>query len=290
MSYQGKSVKKPHVEVLDALSMSKFQKLLSDIKKAESDLTKESDIINQNLGILQTSVQRSAQLLLVKKGLYRQLRAFQLTCLPKTWNEFWLKKLPRVPTTDEPNQNDLMHKVLDKQIDHIDGERKFVGDLDLKVFHAIDNKKQLDNHQGKIVIDWKNLPDVAFSSDSDKSSIWNENEENWSYIASDEENVQETAPITADNSLPYEIVPPKDCHHCQLRGHYRIKSSNHDRMKNELMELHRSYAEIQQEHLQKNKVNWKNQSHKKKYQAFQDESYLNAKLFRKHQQKIAVLT
>jgi G:T-mismatch repair DNA endonuclease (very short patch repair protein) len=174
MSYQGKSVKKPHVEVLDALSMSKFQKLLSDIKKAESDLTKESDIINQNLGILQTSVQQSTQLLLVKKGLYWQFRAFQLTRLPKTWNEFWLKKLPRVPTTDEPNQNDLMHKVLDKQIDHIDGERNFVGDLDLKVFHAINNKKQLDNHQGKIVIDWENLPDVAFSSDSDKSSIWND--------------------------------------------------------------------------------------------------------------------
>jgi hypothetical protein len=33
-----------------------------------------------------------------------------------------------------------------------------------------------------------------------------------------------------------------------------------------------------------------NPSHKKKYQAFQDESYLNAKLFRKHQQKITVLT
>jgi hypothetical protein len=58
-------------------------------------------------------------------------------------------------------------------------------------------------------------------------------------------------------------------------------------MKNELMELRRSYAEIQQEQLQKNKVNWKNQSQKKKNQAFQDESYLNAKLFRKHQQKIA---
>jgi hypothetical protein len=76
MSYQEKSVKKQHVEVLDALSMSKFQNLLRDIKKAELELTQESDIINKNLDILQATIQQSAQLLLVKKGLYRQLQNF----------------------------------------------------------------------------------------------------------------------------------------------------------------------------------------------------------------------
>jgi len=62
MSSQGKSVKKQHADVLDALSVSKFQTLLTSIKKAEVELTAESDTINKHLEILQTSVQRSAQL------------------------------------------------------------------------------------------------------------------------------------------------------------------------------------------------------------------------------------
>ncbi len=82
MSYQEKSVKKQHVEVLDALSMSKFQNLLRDIKKAELELTQESDIINKNLDILQATIQQSAQLLLVKKGLYRQLQNFSWCASP----------------------------------------------------------------------------------------------------------------------------------------------------------------------------------------------------------------
>jgi hypothetical protein len=57
MSSQGKSVKKQHAEVLDALSVSKFQTLLTGIKKAEVELTKESDAINKNLETLQISVQ-----------------------------------------------------------------------------------------------------------------------------------------------------------------------------------------------------------------------------------------
>ena len=65
MSSQGKSVKKQHAEVLDALSVSKFQTLLTGIKKAEVELTKESDTITKNLEILQTSIQQSAQLLLL---------------------------------------------------------------------------------------------------------------------------------------------------------------------------------------------------------------------------------
>jgi hypothetical protein len=48
MSSQGKSVKKQHAEVLDALLVSKFQTLLTGIKKAEVELTKESDAINKN--------------------------------------------------------------------------------------------------------------------------------------------------------------------------------------------------------------------------------------------------
>jgi hypothetical protein len=65
MSSQGKSVKKQHADVLDALSVSKFQTLLTGIKKAEVELTKESDTITKHLEILQTSIQQSAQLLLL---------------------------------------------------------------------------------------------------------------------------------------------------------------------------------------------------------------------------------
>jgi len=65
MSSQGKSVKKQHADVLDALSVSKFQTLLTGIKKAEVALTKKSDTITKHLEILQTSIQQSAQLLLL---------------------------------------------------------------------------------------------------------------------------------------------------------------------------------------------------------------------------------
>jgi hypothetical protein len=95
MSYQGKSVGKKHAEVLDALSMSTFQTLLTGIKKAEVELTKESDAINKNLETLQTSVQQSVQLLLVKKGLVHQVKEFELKILPKNWNEFWLSMTKR---------------------------------------------------------------------------------------------------------------------------------------------------------------------------------------------------
>jgi len=57
MSSQGKSVKKQHADILDALSVSKFQTLLTGIKKAEVELITESDTITKHLENLQTSAQ-----------------------------------------------------------------------------------------------------------------------------------------------------------------------------------------------------------------------------------------
>jgi len=62
---------------------------VTGIKKAEVALTKESDTITKNLEILQTSVQQSAQFLLVKKGLVCQLKEFELKRLSKNWNEIY---------------------------------------------------------------------------------------------------------------------------------------------------------------------------------------------------------
>jgi len=47
---------------------------------------------------------------------------------------------------------------------------------------------------------------------------------------------------------------------------------------------------VLKEKQQENKVSWKDQNNKKKFQAYQDESHLNTKTFAKHQGKIAVLT
>jgi hypothetical protein len=178
MSSQGKSVKKQHADVLDALSVSKFQTLLTSIKKAEVELTAESDTINKHLEILQTSVQRSAQLLLVKKGLVRQLKAFELKRLPKNWNEFWVKYDKTLPRDFKANQKNVMNKILEQQTNLIDGERKLVGDLDVKVFHSVEKKIDWDKLRSKTVIDWENVPELheddsdyilAASSDSDNS-------------------------------------------------------------------------------------------------------------------------
>jgi hypothetical protein len=208
MSSQGKSVKKQHADVLDALSVSKFQTLLlTGIKKAEVALTKESDTITKNLEILQTSVQRSAQLLLVKKGLVRQLKEFELKRLPKNWNEFWVKYDKTLPRDLKANQKNVMNKILEQQTNLIDGERKFVGELDVKVFHSVHKKKDWDKFHSKTVIDWENVPELneddsdyilAASSDSDNSIMADEGD--WSYFG-------------------IETVPPNPCHHCQFRGH-----------------------------------------------------------------------
>ncbi len=112
---QGKSVHKKHAEVLDALSKPKFETLLNGIKQAEINLTKESDTINKNLESLQSSIQRSAQLLLVKKGLVRQLKEFELKRLPKNWNEFWLKFDKTLPRDFKVNKKNVMNKILEQQ-------------------------------------------------------------------------------------------------------------------------------------------------------------------------------
>jgi hypothetical protein len=149
---KGKSVHKKHAEVLDALSKPKFETLLHGIKQAEINLTKESDTITKNLESLQSSIQRSAQLLLVKKGLVRQLKEFELKRLPKNWNEFWLKFDNTLPCDFKVNKKNVMNKILEQQTNLIDGERKFVGQLDIKVFHATHQKKDWDKFHAKTVL------------------------------------------------------------------------------------------------------------------------------------------
>jgi len=71
-----------------------------------------------------------------------------------------------------------MNKILEQQTNLIDGERKFVGDLDVKVFHSVEKKIDWDKLRSKTVIDWENVPELheddsdyilAASSDSDNS-------------------------------------------------------------------------------------------------------------------------
>ena len=216
--------------------------------------------------------------MLVKKGLVRQLKAFELKRLPKNWNEFWVQYDKMLPHNLKANQKNVMNKILEQQTNLIDGERKFVGEFDLKVFPSVHKKKDWDKFHSKTDIDWENVPELneddsdyilAASSDSD-NFIMDDNDD-WSYFG-------------------IETVPPNHCHHCQFRGHHRIKPVDHGRIKNDHMKRRRFYSEMLKEKQQENKVSWKAQNKKKIFQAYQDESYLNAKTFDKHQEKIATLT
>jgi hypothetical protein len=216
--------------------------------------------------------------LLVKKGLVRQLKAFELKRLPKNWNEFWVKYHKTLPCDFKANQKNVMNKILEQQTNLIDGERKFVGDLDVNVFHLVDKKKDWDKLRSKTVIDWENVPELheddsdyilAASSDSDNSFM--ADEDDWSYFG-------------------IETVPPNPCHHCQFRGHTRINPVDYEGIKSEHMKCRRYYSEMLQDKQQEHKVSWREQNIRKKFQAYQDASYLNVKTFGKHQGKIATLT
>ena len=87
-----------------------------------------------------------------------------------------------------------------------------------------------------------------------------------------------------------ETVPPNPCHHCQFRGHTRINPVDYEGIKSEHMKCRRYYSEMLQDKQQEHKVSWRDQNIRKKFQAYQDASYLNVKTFGKHQGKIATLT
>jgi hypothetical protein len=64
--------------------------------------------------------------------------------------------------------------------------------LDVKVFHSVHKKKDLDKLHSQAIIDWENIPELneddsdyilAASSDSD-ISIWVEDDD-WSYFGSE---------------------------------------------------------------------------------------------------------
>jgi hypothetical protein len=112
--------------------------------------------------------------------------------LPKNWNEFWVKYDKMLPRNFRANQKNVMNKKLEQQTNLIDGERKFVGELDVKVFHSVHKKKDLDKLHSQAIIDWENIPELneddsdyilAASSDSD-ISIWVEDDD-WSYFGSE---------------------------------------------------------------------------------------------------------
>jgi len=141
-----------------------------------------------------------------------------------------------------------MNKILGQQTNLIDGERKLVGELDVKVFHSVHKKKDWDKFHSKTVIDWENVPELneddidsilAASSDSDNSIM--ADEDDWSYFG-------------------IETVPPNPCHHCQFRGHTHIKPINYEGIKSEHMKHRRYYSEMLKDKQQEHKVSWRDQN------------------------------
>jgi hypothetical protein len=62
-----------------------------------------------------------------------------------------------LPHNLKANQKNVMNKILEQQTNLIDGERKFVGELDVKIFHSVDKKKDWDKLHSETVIDWENV-------------------------------------------------------------------------------------------------------------------------------------
>jgi hypothetical protein len=128
MTKRGKSVRTETKNDQEE-SMEKFQKMLIEIKNVEQELTKESQNLDKNLKLLTDSTKKSANLLLVKKCLYRLLMELQLQRLPK-FNEN--NMLPR--DNERKYKKTSAAKHIDRILQNIDGIRKCVGDFDIKIF------------------------------------------------------------------------------------------------------------------------------------------------------------
>ena len=85
--------------------------------------------------------------MLIQKRLYRNLLEFKVERLPQHWNEFCLENSkPLLPRRNE-NTQDHFKKTMAKQITRIDSIRQHVGDMDIKIFHALDIKNKWKTHE-----------------------------------------------------------------------------------------------------------------------------------------------
>ncbi len=189
---------------------------MKEIKQVNDKLTNESKNIDNNLKLLAHSTKQSAELLLIKKRLHRLLFEFQIQQLSKT-------PLPH-------NKVRTMEHTMNK----IDGIRKFVGDLDIKVFHAKDIKNKWNKQETTIQVhtienlslidDSDDHDDVLISenSDSDNKSF----EDDWTYIGT-------TNPLY-----------PHTRHHCRNIGCCRYKRTNYQKTKLHHMNIRRKHKEM----------------------------------------------
>jgi hypothetical protein len=122
--------------------------------------------------------------------------------LPHHWNEFWVKNSKTSLLCHIKNTQDHFKKTVDKQIARIDNIRKHVGDMDVKIFHALDIKNKRKAQE----ID-HNSPDFDFNHDDEAYVIY--------YSKSDEGFDRN------DNWSCMDIQEPDDHHHCQFVGHSR---------------------------------------------------------------------
>jgi hypothetical protein len=206
-----------------------------DIKKVEQELTIESKNIDKDLNLLTNSTKKTAELLLVKKRLYRLLMELQLQRLPKInrteIHNYFNATLPH--DNEQTIKNTPVSKNVHRVLNNIDGVRKCVGDFDIKIFHANDIKNKWNQQQDKIknfTIDNLSLildnesDDVISSEDFDSDDF--SFDDNWTYMGI-------TNPLS-----------PSNCHHCRNIGHHRCKSCDYKRTKTRHTYLRRQRKEM----------------------------------------------
>jgi hypothetical protein len=176
--------------IIKEVSKEEFQKLLNEIKKVNEELTNESTNIDKSLKLLANSMKISAELLLIKKRLYRLLMEFQLQRLSKKRIDSYNHSFTTLPHNKvRTTENAPYHKYNDKIMNNIDGIRKCVGDFNIKIFHAKDIKNKWNQQQDTIenfTIDdlssilENDIDDVVLSEDFDSDN--NSSDNNWTYM------------------------------------------------------------------------------------------------------------
>lgn len=186
------------------MSLSEIEKSLKEIKQNETLLSKESHIIREGLKQAELSTKRCANLLLVQKRLHKNLLESKIERLPSYWNEFWMQYSNKSLPHCEENVQNHFKKTINKNIARIDNIRKHVGDMDIKIFHAIDIKNKWKTQETS-----QDLQDCNFDND-DEIYI--------NHLSDSDEGFDDD-----DNWSRLDMQEPNERHRCRFIGRSRHK-------------------------------------------------------------------
>jgi len=209
--------------------MTEFEDFIKKINETEVLLTQESNTIEESLKQAETSTKRCADLLLVQKGLYRKLLEFKVARLPHYWNEFWVHYPKSLPHCYGDTQ-DKFQSMVKKTVAKIDKTQKYVGQLDVKVFHALDLKKEWNDTNNE------DLPlDSDFFDEEAHISCSFDSDDSFKQFDDDDFDV---------NWERLDMCAPDICHTCRFIGHSRQKCPDIGKVKARNLRHRQKYCEV----------------------------------------------